>query len=565
MSGNILVVDDEESIRFTLSRFLQNKGYDSRPAAGLEEALDRVEKEKIDVIFADILLGDHSGLELLRYIQERSLPCPVIMLTGYPSLDTASEAVRLGAYDYIPKPIKQETLLRVTKMALEHKNLREEKERYRANMEAIFRSVKDAIITVDTDFRLQSLNEAARRLCHLKDSQLGLQPEHITNDCQKHCLVALRTSLSTKSDCEIKRLVCNSGQRQVVTVKASPLLDNKKEVAGAVMVIRDETRLNDLERDLAERKQLGNIVGQSHSMQKVYEMIEQLAQVPTTVLITGESGTGKELVAEALHYQGDRADEPLVKVNCAGLSENLLESELFGHVRGAFTGAIKDRKGRFECANKGTIFLDEIGDISPRMQLRLLRTLQDKMVERVGDSHPIKVDVRIIAATNQNLRQKIQSGEFREDLFYRLKVVNIALPSLRDRKEDIPLFVAHFLKRFNDKFKKNIANVSRDVNKIFMSYHWPGNIRELEHVLERAVILCRGNTIEIDDLPPELLEQEAPTFIVPPSPEEEAQVLLAALKTARGNKSKAAELLGISRRTLYRRLDSYVDLGKNSG
>jgi transcriptional regulator with PAS, ATPase and Fis domain len=293
-------------------------------------------------------------------------------------------------------------------------------------------------------------------------------------------------------------------------------------------------------------------------MQKIYSLIEDLVDVQTTVLITGESGTGKELVAEAIHYKGKRGSKPMVKVNCSALSESLLESELFGHVKGAFTGAEKDRVGRFQKADEGTIFLDEIGDITPRMQLRLLRVLQEKVVERVGASTPIKVDVRVIAATNQKLSEKVRRGDFREDLYYRLKVVEMALPPLRDRKDDILMLVDYFIQKFNKKFNKNIIDISEDVKRIFMEYSWPGNIRELEHTLEHAFVTARHSTITIDQLPLNLRENSGKRVSSFESSEAFGQrAVVEALKKSGWNKSKAARLLGVNVRTIYRKIEKY--------
>jgi len=347
-----------------------------------------------------------------------------------------------------------------------------------------------------------------------------------------------------------------------VAINVSPLIDNKGVFSGAVMVVRDETRLANLEENLRERRQFHNIIGKSEQIQKVFTLIENLADIQTTILITGESGTGKELVAEALHYTGVRSNKPLVKVNCAALSEGLLESELFGHVKGAFTGAVKDKVGRFQRADGGTIFLDEIGDISQGVQLRLLRVLQEMEFEAVGDSTPIKVDVRVVAATNQDLREKVRLGKFREDLYYRLKVVELALPSLRERLEDIPLLIDYFIKKFNMKLNKNIEGMSADVQRIFMVYPWPGNVRELEHALEHACIICHQGTITVDDLPPELKNVKEAKVLLRDKEGTEPQAILQALEKTAGNKAMAARLMGISRQTIYRKIKEYkIDEG----
>jgi transcriptional regulator with PAS, ATPase and Fis domain len=278
--------------------------------------------------------------------------------------------------------------------------------------------------------------------------------------------------------------------------------------------------------------------------------------VQTTVLINGESGTGKELVAAALHHQGVRRDKPFVKVNCSALSDHLLESELFGHVRGAFTGAIFNKIGRFQKAHGGTIFLDEIGDISLAMQMRLMRVLQEQEFEPVGDSNSIKVDVRVIAATNQDLAEKVQLGTFRHDLYYRLNVVRLIIPPLRDRLDDIPLLVTHFLEKFSQKFQRSLSAVSRETIELFMNHSWPGNVRELEHTIEHAAILCPSDVISVQDLPEDfctaLRHHHTESIILPPSGND--LTLEDALEKAGGNKAKAARLLGVSRCTIYRKL-----------
>lgn len=556
----ILIVDDEEGIRFTFENFLTEKGYEVKTAVDYNGAFDKIDKTEFDLIFLDIILEGKTGIDVLREIKGRNIQCPVIMITGSPDIDTASDALRLGAFDYIPKPLRQDTLLRVTNIALQHKILNDEKEKCRSNLEAIFRSVKDAIVTVNEGMTVLEINEAARGICNLSRDAVGKPFDSFPKYCAGKCIEALRETIGKKVPVELSRIECKHkhNQQQVVTITTYPLQNNKGAFSGAVLVIRDETHLADLERDMRERQQFHNIVGKSEKMEELYCLIEDLADVQTTVLITGESGTGKELVAEALHYKGDRSEKPFVKVNCSALSENLLESELFGHVKGAFTGAVQERMGRFQKADGGTIFLDEIGDISPRTQLQLLRVLQEREFERVGDSTPIKVDVRVVAATNRNLKERIKRGEFREDLYYRLKVVEINMPSLSERREDIPLLINHFLNKFNRKLSKEILSISSDVQKVFMEYPWPGNIRELEHTLEHAFILCRQKTITVNHLPTTFKE-----FVgtrgssLEDIKVDEPQAILQALKKTAWNKAGAARILGISRRTIYRKIKEY--------
>lgn len=557
----ILVVDDEESIRFTFETFLAEEGYSVTTAANYDQAMALFAGSVYDLVFADIILGGgRTGIDLMREARTLNLNCHFVVVTGAPNVESASEAVRLGAFDYITKPVHQETLLSVAKMALKNKTLHEEKEKYRLNLEAIFRSVKDAIITVDKELRIVELNRAAEKICGVTRDEIGKGFNSLDLGCRRNCLEAFAETISKRRPVEMSRIECNHKNRSghVVSLATSPLLDHQGHFSGAVIVIRDETRLYDLERDLKERRQFHNIVGTSEKMQGIYSLIESLADVQTTVLITGESGTGKELVAEALHYKGIRSHKPLVKVNCSALPESLLESELFGHVRGAFTGAVKDKLGRFQRADKGTIFLDEIGDISPRIQLRLLRVLQEMEFERVGDSTPVKVDVRVIAATNKDLSAKIRRGDFREDLFYRLKVVEINVPPLRERQEDILFLIDHFIEKFNKKFDKEIKAVSADVKKIFMDYEWPGNVRELEHTLEHAFILCRHNTITLDHLPAHFQTSSIVKPRVHRHEEgDETQKILQALEKTGGNKAKAARLLGFDRKTLYRKIEKF--------
>jgi PAS domain S-box-containing protein len=557
--AKILIVDDEESIRFTFDSFLSDEGHEVATAGEYNEALEVLSRNDFDLIFMDIVLGGKTGIDLLKEIKNRGLNCQVVMITGYPNVETASAALRLGAFDYIFKPVKQEILLHITGMALQNKALRDENEKYRTNLEAIFKSVKDAIITVDKDLAVLEANEAAENICGLTRGSLGKSLGAIQTNCNYKCLEVLKKTILEKHPFEVQRTECeyNGRHKQVVTISTWPLI-NMGSFSGAVMIVRDETRLSELERDLGERRKFHHIIGQNMQMQRIYSLIEDLADVETTALITGESGTGKELVAEAIHYKGKRSSRPLVKVNCSALSESLLESELFGHVRGAFTGADKDKIGRFQKAEGGSIFLDEIGDLSPQMQLRLLRVLQDKVFERVGDSTPIKADVRVITATNQDLSRKVRSGQFREDLYYRLKVVELALPPLRDRKDDIPLLVDSFIQKFNDKFNKNVTAISEDVKALFMDYSWPGNIRELEHTLEHAFVVAKQDTIIIDHLPKSITDHPGKNLTSHPDVNTDGPDAVAdALKRAGGNKSKAARFLGVNVRTIYRKIEKY--------
>jgi PAS domain S-box-containing protein len=437
--------------------------------------------------------------------------------------------------------------------------IQEENERYRLNLEAMFRSIPDAIVTVDKDMRVIQTNRALTEICCVgRKLTQGTTVKGVSGRCERACFQILQKTLSTGEPVVEYRVECATEHPgKVLIINTSPLLDKDNQFMGAVLIIRDITRLAALEMEVEGRHGYRNIIGKSKIMQDLYRVLEQLSEVDSTVLITGESGTGKELIAEALHYGGPRSSGPLIKVNCSALSENLLESELFGHVRGAFTGAVMDKVGRFQAAEGGTIFLDEIGDISPRIQLNLLRVLERKEYERVGDSRTLKANVRVIAATNVDLPVKIRQGLFREDLYYRLRVMVIHLPPLRERADDIPLLCDHFLQHFRMSFGKNFTRVSEQVMDVFMNAPWPGNIRELKYTLEHACILCPAGEIELRHLPRELLQHPSETAApLPPAPGRfSLEDLNTTIERCGGNKSRAARMLGIDRKTLYRNLE----------
>lgn len=558
----VLVVDDEESIRYTFEDFLSHDGYQVDLAHDYDSAIERFRQKEFDLVFVDILLIGRSGIEVLRAIRNMNSRAQIIMITGAPSVKSASEAMRLGALDYIVKPVDQESLLKTARMAMRHKRMTEEKESCQRNVECIFKSVKDGIVTVTQDMSVSAINDAALRICGLSGNHLvGSPVQEVFGPCNMGCVRALLDTLAHRQSVELHHVECRAAHRtrQIVSISAAPLLDHQQKFSGGVMVIRDESRLFELEQDLKEQRELNRIVGNNAALRRVKDLIKDLADVNTTVLISGESGTGKELVVDAIHEISRRRNRPLVKVNCSALSEHLLESELFGHVKGAFTGAVGDQTGRFERADGGTIFLDEIGDITPRMQLRLLRVIETMTLERVGDGTPIRIDVRIIAATHQDLRRRVEEREFREDLFYRLKVVEVPLPPLRERRDDIPLLVAHFVRRFNAKFEKQIKAVSADALALLMGHDWPGNVRELENALEHAFVLCHQATITIDHLPPEFrssIPLSLPSTLTA-NGDNEIDRIVKILRKTDGNKAKAARLLGMSRKTIYRKIEKY--------
>ncbi len=563
MKKTVLVVDDEESIRFTFTHFLQNEGYEVLTAPDLRSAKKILSSTRTDLIFLDIILGGDSGLELLKEIKRLGLNCPVVMITGKPTLTNTTEALRYGAFDFLIKPVRKDNLLHATNLAINHKVLLDEKElvtrekeTYRTNLEAIFQSVNDAIMTVDENMRVIDANKHIEAISGIPTKKvIGRFFDDCFTKCGRTCSKAIRDTLNLKTPVRELRLECKHQDRprQVVVLSSSPLLNHQGTFMGAVVVIRDITRLHDLEEELRERSQFSSIIGRSKKIQNIFKLVEALSDLDTTVLITGESGTGKELIANALHYSGKRTNKPFIKVNCAALAENLLESELFGHVKGAFTGAIKDKQGRFELAKDGSILLDEIGDIPPRIQVKLLRVLEEKTYERVGDAVPRKVEARLIASTNRSLRERVRNGEFREDLYYRLNVVEIEIPPLRDRTEDMPLLVEHFCTMFEKTFNKKIEGVSEEVLEIFTHYPWPGNIRELEHVIEHAFVLCNDRFIRPEHLPPYMsLRAHEAHGIVPDR--ELPQTILNILDKTDWNISKTARDLGMSRPTLYKKI-----------
>ncbi len=442
----ILLVEDDRNTRNGIAKLLRYK-YDITTAEDGMRGINILKKNNFDLVVTDIQMPGADGMDILKETLKKEPKPPCILITAYGSIETAVEAIKAGAYDFISKPVNVDRMEQIFERALESKDLKEEN----------------------------------RRL---------------------------------------------------------------------------KKRLND-------KYGLDNIIGKSSKLRDVFDMVKQVAPAKSTILITGESGTGKELIAQAIHTLSGRKGA-FVPVHCAALSASLLESELFGHEKGAFTGAYEKRAGRFEIANKGTIFLDEIGEIDPSVQVKLLRVLETKTFERVGGIQPLTTDTRIVTATNRNLKEMVKNGEFREDLFYRLDVLNIELPPLRDRKEDIPLLVNSFIDYFAAENNKKIAGVSDDVLNIFGSYNWPGNIRELRNCIERMVVLCREEILQIGNIPYNIREKMSPDLVEKNISyntlhleSNEKKLIILALDETGGNRTAAAEKLGISRRTLHRKLNEY--------
>jgi len=449
--ATILVVDDDPGHLTTLQAIIKSWGYKVEAADDGVKAVERIKEKPFDLVLMDVRMTVMSGIEALKLIKEYNPAIPILIMTAYSSVESAVEALKAGAYDYLTKPLDFEVLKLAIERSLEH---------------------------------------------------IGLKTENR----------ALKERLASSFD-------------------------------------------------------LKNIIGKSGPMKELLEMVAMIAPSEATVLITGESGTGKELIAKSVHFNSARKDKPFVVVNCAALTETLLESELFGHEKGAFTGADKRREGHFMQANKGTIFLDEIGEMSATTQAKVLRVIQEREIQRVGSDDMIKVDVRILAATNRDLQRDVSEGRFREDLFYRLNVVTLRIPPLRERREDTPLLAQHFLEKLGKRNRKQLKGFSPLAMDMLIKYDWPGNVRELENAVERAVILSPGDYITENDLPmsvTEVYRQEGsparPAQLAnqPQSLEEiEKEAILAAFEATGGNKSETARKLGINRRTLYKKLEKF--------
>ena len=446
MKFKILIIDDEKNIREGLQMALEDEGYEVLTAedgtAGLQKALSEV----VDLVITDLRMPGVGGQDILRRVTSETPGVPVIVLTGHGTVETAVEAMRMGAYDFLTKPLDLDRLSLLVKRALQNR-------------------------------------------------ELVLQHRELVEQMQ--------------SD-----------------------------------------------------KAFEHIIGKSAAMEHVFEMIRKVAPSRASVLITGESGAGKELIANAIHNLSPRKNKSYIKVHCAALAESLLESELFGHEKGAYTGALTQKRGRFELADGGTIFLDEIGEINQNLQIKILRVLQEKQFERVGGEKPITVDTRLITATNRDLEKEVADGTFRSDLYYRLNVVHIRVPPLRERKEDLPLLIAAFIKEFTEENAKTISGIEPKARAALYAYDWPGNIRQLRNCLESAVVMSSDEIIRLSDLPDPIREAEQRSCIRiqmgTSLAEAERHIIMETLAAHNGNKSKTADILGIGRKTLHRKLDEFT-------
>ncbi len=445
----LLIVDDDPIIRDSLCEFLKLEGYQAFGAGSFKNALKELEKQDFNLVITDVNMPETDGFELLRLIRKRYPEIVTIVITGYGTIESAVEAIKMGAYDYLTKPIVDDEIRLIVNRALEQQAL---------------------------------------------------------------------------------------------------LLENRN-----------------LRNQLRHKYGLENIIGHDYKMLKIFDLIEAVADSKATVLITGQSGTGKSLIARAIHHRSDRCDKPCVEVSCGALPETLLESELFGHVRGSFTGAVNDKEGKFMAANGGTLFLDEINSAPLSLQVKLLRVLQERQFEPVGSNETKTVDVRVVLATNVDLIKEVEQGRFREDLYYRINVVNIDLPSLQERITDVPLLAEKFLKDMCIKHGKDKTGFSDDAVRVLENYRWPGNVRELENIVERAVVLSKSNRIEVSDLPPSIIEtvetgkevEFRPMSLKEALEEPEKRIIEMALRRNNWNRQLAAEMLQINRTTLYKKMKRY--------
>jgi PAS domain S-box-containing protein len=433
----------------------------------------------------------------------------------------------------------------------------------RTGAESILESISDGVFTVDADWHILSFNRAAEAITGIRRRDaIGKTCSDVfrASMCEADC--ALRQTVKTGKPIINKSafIVDVEGRRIPISVSTAILRDECGRIVGGAETFRDLSLVEELRKELEGRVQVGDLVSRSDTMQRIFEVLPQVSASDATVLILGETGTGKELLARAIHNLSPRKNKPFIPVNCGALPDTLLESELFGYVKGAFTGAAKDKPGRFALAEGGTVFLDEIGDISPALQVRLLRVLQEKTYEPLGGTRVMHANVRIVAATHRDLSAQIRKGFFREDLYYRLNVVKLDLPPLRKRKEDVPLLVEHFVERFNRRQGKSVTGVAPDVMALLMAHNFPGNVRELENIIERAFVLCGTSRIERAHLPSELTGQApvAPTpageTIAAQKQASEKQAIRSALERHGFNRLTAARELGLHKSTLFRKI-----------
>ena len=554
----VLVVEDEVIVALELQNHLERLGYhvvDSVTSG--EKAVRQAARLQPDLVLMDIRLeGDIDGIEAARQIRAAH-DIPIIFLTALGDEETLERAKETGPFGFILKPFKERELFATIEVALNKHQAAHRLQRSHDDLMQILDGLRLGTAMTDETGQITFLSRTARRLLgYTRESGLG-RPWEKAFPFSEATLRELRAMVAEGMEERTKvpaRVSLPRGRQYQMEVEVQ---DDPRNPARHIFVFYDVTEVYDLRRLLNDQARFHDIIGESQAMQVVFQQIKAVAPVDTTVLIEGETGTGKELVARAIHSASHRRDQPFVVVNCAALTETLAASQLFGHKRGAFTGAVSDEQGYFGAADGGTLFLDEIGDIPLDVQVNLLRVLEQRAITRVGETKPRPIDVRIVAASHRNLPDEVEHGRFRADLLYRIRVARIELPPLRTRQHDIPLLVQAFLSHASARLGKDLTDVSHVAMRCLLDYHWPGNVRELRNAVEYAALRSQGAILQRDDLPPEVRDADQARLPFDAVLDSEQGRILAALKQTGGNRKEAARLLGMSRATFYRRLAQY--------
>jgi DNA-binding NtrC family response regulator len=520
-------------------------------------ALAQAAEARPDLVLLDIALRDGpDGITTAERLRAE-LAVPVVFVTAFADAATLERAKRVSPHGYIVKPFDERDLRAMIEIALYRDGLDRALRRSHDDLLAVLDVQRTGNVLVDPAGQILFANAAAGRILGADPGTLldlpwpeGLR---LSGDARRRVEALLRTTRAERQKV-VARLPTRDPRDSVVEIEIE---DDPRAPERKIFFLTDVSELHGLRRLLDERGRFHDIIGRSDAIRRVVRLVQQVAPTDVTVLIEGETGTGKELVAQAIHRESARRKGPFVAVNCAGLSEELAASQLFGHRRGAFTGAVTDAVGMFEAARGGTLFLDEIGDLPLRVQTTLLRVLEERAVTRIGETQPRAVDVRIVAAANRELASEVAAGRFRADLLYRIRVGRIHLPPLRERREDLPLLVRHILSEQRAITGRPVETVSDEAMQAMLAYEWPGNVRELKHALGYSVIHCPGAAVELEDLPPELLERAPPVAAAGDLPADERERIAAALARTGGERKGAAALLGVSRATLYRRMAQY--------
>jgi PAS domain S-box-containing protein len=556
--ARILVVEDEAVVALDVQGRLRRLGYEVvGTASSYASALSQAAEARPDLVLMDIALRDGpDGIAAAERLRAE-LGVPVVFLTAFADAETLDRAKRVSPHGYIVKPFDGRDLRATIEIALYRDGLDRALRRSHDDLLAVLDVQRTGNVLVEAAGRIVFANAAACRILGAdRDTLLDLPwPEglRLSGDDRRRVETVLRTTPARRQKIVADMLGNAPGGSVVeIEIEDDPLAPERK-----IFFLTDVSELHSLRRLLDEQGRFGDLVGRSEPIKRVVRLVKQVAPTDVTVLIEGETGTGKELVARAIHDESTRRKGPFIAVNCAGLSEELAASQLFGHRRGAFTGAVADAPGMFEAARSGTLFLDEIGDLPPRVQTTLLRVLEERAVMRLGETQLRPVDVRIVAATNRELVKEVAAGRFRSDLLYRVRVGRIHLPPLRDRRVDFPLLVHHIICEQRALTSRAVKGVSDDAMQAMLAYEWPGNVRELKNALGYAVIHCAGDALDLEDLPPEVLERSPPVAAARALPADEREWIVAALARTGGDRRAAATLLGVSRATLYRRIAHY--------